>query len=188
MIYDVAVIGGGPAGASAALFVARAGKKALLVDADEGMTRRAKIHNHLGALALTGPELVELGHRQAIEAGAALVKATVSALVPVVGGFELRIEGGEFTARQVILATGASADLAERCGVATRAATQPRIKTVVVVDAAGRTDVPGIWAAGTIADVSVHTIVTAGDGARVAINLLSALEGTRWVDHDVLTV
>lgn len=187
MVYDVAVIGGGPAGAAAALFTARAGKKTLLVDADKGMTRRAMVHNHLGALALTGPELVELGHRQATEAGAELVKATVSELVRTADGLELRTDAGVFTVRQVILATGASADLAERAGVATRPASQPRIKTVAVVDQAGKTNVPGIWAAGTLADVSVHTIVTAGDGARVAVNLLGALEGARWVDHDVLT-
>ena len=39
------------------------------------------------------------------------------------------------------------------------------------------TSVPGIWAAGTAAGVSVHTIVTAGDGARVAINLISEVRG-----------
>lgn len=43
-----------------------------------------------------------------------------------------------------------------------------------------------MWAAGTAADVSVHTIVTAGDGARVAINVISEQKGERWVDHDIL--
>ena len=55
-----------------------------------------------------------------------------------------------------------------------------------MVDADGRTSVPGLWAAGTAAGVSVHTIVTAGDGARVAINLISEVRGERHVDHDVL--
>jgi hypothetical protein len=32
----------------------------------------------------------------------------------------------------------------------------------------------------------VHTIITAGDGARVAINLISGIKGERHVDHDVL--
>ncbi|KYD34538.1 Thioredoxin reductase [Geobacillus stearothermophilus] len=43
-----------------------------------------------------------------------------------------------------------------------------------------------IWAAGTVAGVSVHTIITAGDGAKVAINVISELNGERYVDHDVL--
>jgi hypothetical protein len=34
------------------------------------------------------------------------------------------------------------------------------------------------------AGVSVHTIITAGDGARVAINIISGQKGQRWVDHD----
>lgn len=32
----------------------------------------------------------------------------------------------------------------------------------------------------------MHTIITAGDGARVAINIISDVKGERWVDHDVL--
>jgi hypothetical protein len=43
-----------------------------------------------------------------------------------------------------------------------------------------------VWAAGTVAGVSVHTIITSGDGARVAINLISANKGERHVDHDAL--
>ncbi len=50
----------------------------------------------------------------------------------------------------------------------------------------GKTNIEGIWAAGTCAGVSVHTIITAGDGAKVAINLISELNGERYVDHDVL--
>ena len=34
--------------------------------------------------------------------------------------------------------------------------------------------------------MSVHTIITAGDGARVAVNIISARKGSRWADHDVL--
>ncbi|MFO7274177.1 MAG: FAD-dependent monooxygenase, partial [Bacillota bacterium] len=40
-MYDVAIVGAGPAGASAATFTARAGLKTLLLDADQSMTRRA---------------------------------------------------------------------------------------------------------------------------------------------------
>jgi hypothetical protein len=46
--------------------------------------------------------------------------------------------------------------------------------------------VAGIWAAGIVAGNSVHTIITAGDGARVAINIISARNGQRYVWHDVV--
>ncbi|PWW20546.1 hypothetical protein DFO73_115125 [Cytobacillus oceanisediminis] len=68
----------------------------------------------------------------------------------------------------------------------TKPGTEPRIKTVLNVDAEGKTNVEGIWAAGTIAGVSVHTIITAGDGAKVAINVISELNGERYVDHDLM--
>jgi thioredoxin reductase (NADPH) len=70
--------------------------------------------------------------------------------------------------------------------VKTKPGTEPRIKTIIDVDENGRTNIDGIWAAGTVAGVSVHTIITAGDGAKVAINIISELNGERYVDHDVL--
>src|SRR2546428_293516 len=168
MTYDVAVVGGGPAGASAALFVAKAGKKTLLIDADKGMTRRAMVYNFYGVPEIRGPDLVDTGHQQAVHFGAELIKAAVTDVKKTEDGFRLVTEQGDFHARYVILATGATADLAAKIGVESRPATEPRIKTVLVVDPAGRTNIPGIWAAGTVAGVSVQVAVTAGDGARVA--------------------
>ncbi len=186
MVYDVAVVGGGPAGASAALFAAKAGKKTLLIDADKGMTRRAMVYNFYGVPEIRGPDLVDTGHRQAAHFGAELIKAAVTDVKKTEDGFRLVTEQGDFQARYVILATGATADLAAKIGLDSKPATEPRIKTVLVVDPAGRTNIPGIWAAGTVAGVSVHVAVTAGDGARVAINVISQINGARWVDHDVL--
>jgi thioredoxin reductase len=186
--YDVAVVGGGPAGASAATFTARAGLQTLLVDADQGMTRRAQVNNHLGfPEGVSGPELVDNGKQQAARAGAEIVDAKVSALTKRNGGFVLETQDGRsFDAKQVILTLGANAELARVAGVSTRPGTEPHIREIVEVDREGHTSIPGIWAAGTVAGVSVHTIITAGDGARVAINLISANKGERHVDHDVL--
>ena len=190
MAYDVAIVGGGPAGASAATFTARAGLQTVLIDADAGMTRRAMVNNHLGFPdGVTGPELVDNGKAQAANAGAEVVAGKVTGLKPAggEGGFVLSTEGGQtYEAEQVILTLGANPELARQAGITVRPGTEPHIKEVVQVDADGRTSLPGVWAAGTTAGVSVHTIVTAGDGARVAINLLSARKGERHVDHDVL--
>lgn len=68
----------------------------------------------------------------------------------------------------------------------TKPGSEPRIKKIVDVDKIGKTNIDGIWAAGTCAGVSVHAIITAGDGAKVAINILSELNGERYVDHDVM--
>jgi hypothetical protein len=71
-------------------------------------------------------------------------------------------------------------------GIAVEAGREPWIKTVVTVAATGRTSAPRVWAAGTVAGTSMHTIVVAGDGARVAINIVSEQRGERRVDHDCL--
>jgi len=186
-MYEVAIIGAGPAGASAALFTAKAGKKTLLIDNDKGMTRRGWYENYYGIAEVDGPTLVETGHKQAQKFGAELVSDQAVSVEPNGEGFKVTTESGtSYDAKHVILATGAVADLASASGVETKDGTEPRIKTVVAVDAAGRTNVNGIWAAGTVAGVSVHAIITAGDGAKVAINVISELNGERYVDHDVL--
>jgi thioredoxin reductase len=185
---SVVIIGGGPAGASAAIFTARARLPTVVIDADKGMTRRAWLQNHLGfPEGVTGPDLVDGGRAQAERAGATWLDATADAIEAAPGGFIVRTADGQaLTASSVIVATGAIVSLAEAAGVTTTAGTEPHIKSIVSVDAQGRTSVPGIWAAGTAAGASVHTIVTAGDGARVAINLISEVRGERHVDHDVL--
>jgi thioredoxin reductase (NADPH) len=188
-MYDVAIVGGGPAGASAATFTARAGLETVLIDADTGMTRRAMVNNHLGfPEGVTGPDLVDNGKLQAARAGAKVVHGKVVDLQPTADeAFSIRTEDGDaYEAKQIILTLGANPELARQAGITTRPGTEPRIKEIVDVDAQGRTSLPGVWAAGTAAGVSVHTIVTAGDGARVAINLISGTKGERHVDHDML--
>lgn len=185
-MYDVAIIGAGPAGASAAIFTAKAGKKTVLIDNDKSMTKRAWVENHYGVMEITGPDLMETGKKQAVKFGAELVNAQVVNITKIETGFLIQTDDAAFETKHVILATGIATDLAEKVGVKTKAGTEPRIKTIIDVDASGRTNIDGIWAAGTVAGVSVHTIITAGDGAKVAINIISELNGERYVDHDVL--
>lgn len=186
-MYDIVIIGAGPAGGSAALFAAKAGKKTLLIDNDKGMTKRAWLENHYGIMEITGPDLIETGKKQAAKFGAELLDAQVTNVTKTDQGLSVEAEGhGSFEAKHVILATGAVVELAAKIGVNIKDGTEPRIKHVVDVDAQGKTNVAGIWAAGTCAGVSVHTIITAGDGAKVAINVISELNGERYVDHDVL--
>src|SRR3979490_1159964 len=94
-MYDVAIVGGGPAGASAATFTARAGLQTVLIDADAGMTRRAMVNNHLGFPAgVTGPALVDDGKTQAAHAGAEVVPGKVVELQPQGDSFTITTEDG----------------------------------------------------------------------------------------------
>ncbi|WEK53720.1 MAG: FAD-dependent oxidoreductase [Candidatus Cohnella colombiensis] len=185
-MYDIAIIGAGPAGASAAIFAAKAGKKTLVLDNDKSMTKKAWVLNHYGVPEVTGPDLVETGKSQAAKLGAEIVQETVVNITKQETGFKLDTESQVYEAAQVIIATGVAIDLAESAGIKTKDGTEPRIKKVIDAEADGKTNIEGIWAAGTVAGVSVHTIITAGDGAKVAINVISQLNGSRYVDHDIL--
>ncbi|TWI56347.1 FAD-dependent oxidoreductase [Halalkalibacter nanhaiisediminis] len=185
-MYDVTIIGAGPAGASAALFSAKAGKKTVVLDSDQSMTKRAWVENHYGVSEITGPDLVDIGKKQAEKFGAEIKKCKVESIQQDGDGFKVETDDGVFESKHVIIATGALVELAEKSGVETTDGTEPRIKKIVQVDHQGKTNINGIWAAGTCAGVSVHTIITAGDGAKVAINVISELNGERYVDHDIL--
>ena len=186
-MFDIAIIGAGPAGASAAIFAAKAGKKTVVIDSDKGVTKRAWFENYYGILEIDGPTLVERGIEQLKKFGAEYVQDEATGAAAVDGGFEIATAGGGvFRAKHVILATGFSVELGQKLGVDIKDGTEPRVKSIYAVDAAGRTNVPGVWAAGTAAGVSVHGVITAGDGAKVAINVISELNGERYVDHDII--
>lgn len=201
-VYDVAIVGAGAAGTSAAVFTARSGRKTLVVDAGETGVLKAKLYNHVGFDKVYGPEFFRLAREQAANAGAEVVQAKVVALrrdggsagcdsgevqSDDPGTYVLQAEDGrEFRARWVILCTGRWLELARQAGIVTVPGREHRYPEVIQVDAEGRTNLPRVWAAGAVAGASPHTIVVAGDGARVALNLLSDIRGERVIDHDVL--
>lgn len=62
-MFDILIIGAGPAGGSVALFAAKAGKKTVIIDNNKSMTKRAWLKNHYGILEISGPDLIETGKK-----------------------------------------------------------------------------------------------------------------------------
>lgn len=190
MTYELVIVGGGPSGASAAVFAGRAGLRTVVVDDGHALIECAVVNNHLGLPdGTTGVELAELGRRHAMRCGAEWIEDEVTSLavrdeVVTIG----TAAGQTLRARDVLLAQGVDTTLVSVAGIATEAGREPWIKTVVTVDSSGRTSMPHVWAAGTLAGTSVHTIIVAGDGARVAVNVITAQRGERYVDHDTLEI
>ncbi|MCM3784153.1 FAD-dependent oxidoreductase [Neobacillus mesonae] len=184
---DIIIVGAGPAGGSAAIFAAKAGKETIVLDSGASMTKRAWMENHYGSEGISGPDLLMTGRKQAEKYGALFYDEKVTQISSENGQVTLSTESGkDYVASHVILTTGANPELAANSGIRIIEGREPRIKSIIEVDRLGRTSMPGVWAAGVVAGVSVHTIVTSGDGARVAIEVLSELNGERYVDHDVL--
>lgn len=107
-MYDVAIVGFGPAGASAALYTVRAGFSTLLVGRDGGsLEKAAEIDNYYGVDGpVSGAELLEKGLEQAKRLGCELLQAEVLGL-GWNGNYTLTTGSGEIQARSVILAAGA---------------------------------------------------------------------------------
>jgi thioredoxin reductase (NADPH) len=105
---DCLIVGGGPAGLTAAIYLARFRRNVVLVDS--GASRAALIptsHNYPGfAAGVSGNELLQRLREQAEQYGAVLRHDAVTALEPAPEGLRARIGTESLTARKVILATG----------------------------------------------------------------------------------
>jgi thioredoxin reductase (NADPH) len=105
---DCLVIGGGPAGLTAAIYLARFHLRLKLVDA--GKSRAAWIpcsHNHAGFPdGISGKDLLGRMRAQAVRYGTGIADGRVSRLDRIDGGFCAEWGEGAVRARRVLLATG----------------------------------------------------------------------------------
>ncbi|MDB5687281.1 MAG: NAD(P)/FAD-dependent oxidoreductase, partial [Rhizorhabdus sp.] len=108
MQHDVLIIGGGPAGLTAAIYLARYHLSLKLIDA--GQSRAGLIprtHNHAGfPEGISGAELVERMREQARLYGASITTGRATRLDAIDGGFAVEAGEGIVTARAILLATG----------------------------------------------------------------------------------
>jgi len=106
--YDCLVVGGGPAGLTAALYLARFRRRVLVIDA--GKSRAASIprsHNHPGfADGISGDVLLRTLRTQAEEYGAKIVVGNVLSLDRTAEGFAGDTTVGPVLAARVVMATG----------------------------------------------------------------------------------
>lgn len=114
-MYDIIIIGAGPAGLTAAIYAQRAGKQTLLIEKSTfggQMTFSPKIENYPGFEAVSGNELADKMVSQALGLGAEVEFAAVTGIEEAEENgkrfFLVRTADGEaFAGRSVILAAGA---------------------------------------------------------------------------------
>ena len=108
-MYDVIIIGGGPAGLTAALYACRANKKTLVIEKETfggQITFSPKVENIPGFISLTGNEFAEKLVEQVLEQGADV--ESCEAIEIRDGEIKTVVtDDGEFQGKSVIIATGA---------------------------------------------------------------------------------
>ncbi|MFU8803901.1 MAG: NAD(P)/FAD-dependent oxidoreductase [Bradymonadaceae bacterium] len=108
-IFDVAVIGGGPAGLTATMWLGRYLREVVLIDAGDPRNWQTKgVHGVLGHQSIRPAKLRRRGRRQCREHGASLVDGHVEAIHRLEPDeFEICIEKGpRLRARRVLITTG----------------------------------------------------------------------------------
>ena len=114
-LYEVVIVGAGPAGYTAALYAGRADLKPLLLTGIQPggqLTITTEVENYPGFReAILGPELMERMRDQVARFGAEIVNATVERVDFSKRPFTLWADGHEIRAKSVIIAAGASAKL-----------------------------------------------------------------------------
>ena len=113
MEYDIAIAGSGPAGLTAAIYAARAGLKAIVLEKDPmgsgqiAVTER--VDNYPGLYGINGFDLGERFRQQAEALGTEIKDIEITAIKPVSGEFDLILKNGEkLHSKTVIYAAGTS--------------------------------------------------------------------------------
>ncbi|MFZ5364766.1 MAG: thioredoxin-disulfide reductase [Patescibacteria group bacterium] len=109
-IYDVVIIGGGPAGLTAAIYAGRRELKALVLTKDIGgqASTTDEIENWPGEISILGPELMKKFQKQAEKWGANIEFALVRQIKREKDIFTVATDEKEYHGRTVILAFGLS--------------------------------------------------------------------------------
>ncbi|MEM7233461.1 MAG: NAD(P)/FAD-dependent oxidoreductase [Planctomycetota bacterium] len=108
-LYDTIVVGGGPAGLSAALHLAWHNRRVLVIDRKTGplLFTLEKLYNVPGFPEMSGVQIVRALTKQAKERGAEVVVGNVVRAAGQIGDFQLEgAKGEEWRAKTVLLATG----------------------------------------------------------------------------------
>jgi thioredoxin reductase len=176
---DVVIVGDGPGGLSAALFLAKNGLKTVVYGQNKTAMHWALVKNYLGLKEILGSDFQQVARGQVADLGAPIEDRRVESVAKQDKGFVITLEGGQsVSARYLILSEGKSPRLAQQLGVTFDGA-------AAVTDKNAQTSVPGAYAVGRLARPGrSQAIISAGDGAAAAIDILSREKGEDFADWE----
>jgi len=178
---DVIVIGDGPGGLSAALFLAKNKMDVVIYGQDTTAMNYALLKNYLGIAEMLGSDFQKIARAQVEAVGGRIRTDRVQTVAAGNDGrWNVVLQSGDTaTCRYLILSEGKAPRLAQQLGLVFDEATgiptdknaRTRLDTVYVV---GRSARPG----------RSQAVISAGDGAAAAIDILSREKNESFLDWD----
>jgi len=181
MMAKVIVIGDGPGGLSASLFLAKLEMDVTVFGVDKTAMHDAMLYNYLGIPEMTGTEFQKTARQQVTGFGADLQNKLVTGIEKTDNGFVVSTEDGEkHESKYVVLAEGKGVKLSVELGL-TRPAQNVR------AERNGRTSIDNLYVVGRSTNIlRTQAIISAGEGAAAALDILSGELGRDVRDFDEL--
>ena len=191
----VTIVGDGPAGLSAALFLAKNDMGVDVFGKNRTRLHGAYLYNYLGIPEIHGSEFIEIAREQCEAFGAVFHDERIISIDATDDGFESTSESGrEYISEYLVIAVGKNRELAGELRIEFEESDSFETgSTMNVFDGKtiqtsenGETSVDNAYAGGWATDIEkVQAAIAVGDGARIAVDILSREAGEPVHDFDV---
>src|SRR3954470_11832277 len=177
---DVIIIGDGPGGLSAALFLAKNKVDIAVYGQDKTAMHWALVRNYLGLPEILGSEFQKAARAQVAAYGVSVVDDHVESVAKAGDHYEVTLASGtKQTAKYLVLSEGKAPKLAKQLGLVFDE------KTGIATDKHAKSTLDGVYVVGRSSRPGrSQAIISAGDGAAAAIDILSREKGEHFVDWD----
>lgn len=175
----VAIVGDGPGGLSAALFLAKSGHSVTVFGDDTTAMHYAYLRNYLGIPEMAGSDLQQIARGQAEAFGAIIDARRVTVVEAAPDGVTVTLDDGSTAvADYLVLSEGKSPELAKAMGLEFAG-------PAVAIDRDQRTSLPRVYAVGrSTRPTRSQAIISAGAGAVAALDILAREAGEDIQDWD----
>ena len=175
---SVAIIGDGPGGLSAALFLAKNGHQATVYGTDKTAMHFAYLYNYLGIPEIDGSQFQKVAREQVLSFGAVILEEEVTA-VSAGDQFAIETESGSASFDYLLLTEGRNPKLANSLGLDVDAS------GAIDVDRDYRSSLDRVYVVGRSARPErSQAIISAGAGATAALDILALEAGENVTDWD----
>ena len=175
---SIAVIGDGPGGLSAALFLAKNGHDATVFGTDKTAMHYAYLHNYLGLPEMAGTKFQLIARAQVTGFGATIRDEEVTS-VEAGNGFSVTAGSASSDYDYLVLTEGKNPGLARSLGLETDES------GAIVVDRDYRSSMDKVYVVGRSARPErSQAIISAGAGATAALDILAREAGKNIQDWD----